>query len=235
MRAGEVITQLQTLLWPLSCAGCGKWDVALCDRCAALIYHPLRRVEHLAAPLTGRLAVWARAHACSEVSRIVWQYASGLRTDIHPQIDQAMGDGGDQWWARCASAQDGLAQTHRALMDGNQLVVTPLVPAGRQVRARQVAALAESFTCGITRASNQPRVLVRRLFSQAPLRWPRTANQLQMRSGGLEASTSQVLLLAPSLVDSQLLATASQMLRARHISVVGAIVFAPGVGAGHGQ
>lgn len=224
MQAIPITTQLQNLLWPLACAGCGRWDVALCEACEALTYQPLRRIDghHLA--LAGKLAVWARTAGSNETMRIARTYMQATRTDIHPLVDQAMAEGADQWWARCISAQDGLQPTVAKLRAGATLNLAPLP--GRRVQLRQHERLARAVAAGLRSVASPPHIRVRQLFSNRVF-----ADQLRLRKA---ARGSGATLLVASWANVRLI-QASDLLRARGIDVVGAIVFAPGVGSGHDE
>lgn len=74
------------LVVPLACAGCGAWDVVLCDACAALLAGPASRCEHAAPRLAvgedGALPVWAAAAYRGPVRDVVVGWKDRGRTDV---------------------------------------------------------------------------------------------------------------------------------------------------------
>lgn len=224
MQQTSLVTQLQNLVWPLACAGCGAWDVALCASCESLLYQPLRRIDAHHRALAGTMAVWARAAPAAASVRIANSYLRARRTDIGPLIAAAMRAGGDEFWARLAAGQDGLHAAAAQLARGGALHLVPVPPAAGQLR--QVWALAASFAAGLPAGAAQ----LQQLFC----RWPKPrVDGAHLRLRGAVASHGQVLLVAGTV--SALLVRARELLRAHNLNVVGAIVFAAGVGADHGQ
>lgn len=80
---------------PLSCAGCGAFDVTLCEPCGALLRGPVRRVEHDAPrldPVDGsRLwPVWATSAYTGPVRGVVVGWKDRGRTDLDDVLAAAV-------------------------------------------------------------------------------------------------------------------------------------------------
>ena len=86
---------LTRLAVPLSCAGCGLVDVALCATCAARLAEPARRVEH-AAPRLDRMTetapwpVWAVTAYTGGMRDLVVAWKDRGRTDLDRPLGAAM-------------------------------------------------------------------------------------------------------------------------------------------------
>lgn len=82
---------LASLLLPLGCAGCGRWDVAICSRCRNRWRVRLQRCEQDTVSLSDSehpprpgMPVWALAPYQGEARRMVLQWKNHTRTDLHP-------------------------------------------------------------------------------------------------------------------------------------------------------
>jgi predicted amidophosphoribosyltransferase len=73
-------TGLLGLVWPVSCAGCGAPDVAVCPRCRQVLAVPPRRVPVPAWPDCP--AAWAGPDYADEVSRLIVHWKDRGRHDV---------------------------------------------------------------------------------------------------------------------------------------------------------
>ena len=86
---------LTRLAVPLSCAGCGLVDIALCASCTGRLAEPARRVEH-AAPRLDRMSatppwpVWAVTAYTGDVRDLVVAWKDRGRTDLDRPLGAAM-------------------------------------------------------------------------------------------------------------------------------------------------
>ena len=128
---------------PLSCAGCGRWDVSLCEDCAALLEAAPHRVEH--ADAAAGLAVWALAAYAGPVRSLVLSWKNGAREELDRVMSRAGRRAGRQ-------VAEGLsARTVAAVSAADGLLVVP-APSGlqRRARGRLVAArLADAVALGL--------------------------------------------------------------------------------------
>ncbi|MDU0347673.1 ComF family protein [Actinomyces sp. MRS3W] len=118
---------------PLACAGCGRWDVALCEDCAALLDVAPHQVEH--ADAAGDLPLWTIAAYTGPVRALVLGWKNGSREDLGPVMSR-VGERAGQWLAGNLHT-DAVAAVEAA----GQLLVVP-APSGlrRRLRGRLVAA-----------------------------------------------------------------------------------------------
>ncbi|MFD1507363.1 ComF family protein [Georgenia yuyongxinii] len=93
VRAGAVaaLTEAAGLVVPVACAGCGRWDVALCPACRALLGAPPARCEHdapmLAGDWSGRpLPTWSLGPYRGALRSIVLAWKNHRREDIAPAV-----------------------------------------------------------------------------------------------------------------------------------------------------
>ena len=131
---------------PTSCAGCGRWETALCPRCRALLEAEPFAVEH--ADAAGDLDIGALASYTGPVRTMVLGWKNGTREDLA----EVMADSGRRlghWWALRHAPDEVWADSARG---ARVLLVVP-APSGiaRRLRGRLVAArLADAVTQGIS-------------------------------------------------------------------------------------
>ncbi|TRW43192.1 ComF family protein [Georgenia yuyongxinii] len=90
-RAVAALTEAAGLVVPVACAGCGRWDVALCPGCRALLGAPPARCEHdapmLAGDWSGRpLPTWSLGPYRGALRSIVLAWKNHRREDIAPAV-----------------------------------------------------------------------------------------------------------------------------------------------------
>ena len=126
------LSEAVRLLLPVSCAGCGRWDVALCSDCRDLLAGEPTAVEH--ADASGDLEVMAMATYAGPVRRMVLGWKNGAREDLAASM-QELGIRAGRLWARSSSDET------RAAVGSGPLLVVP-APSGwaRRIRGRLVAA-----------------------------------------------------------------------------------------------
>ena len=136
------------LVLPVSCAGCGRWDTALCPECRGLLAGDLTAVEH--ADAAGALDVRAMAAYAGPVRHMVLGWKNGAREDLAALMAETGARAG-RLWARS------LDEETRAVVGAGPLLVVP-APSGwvRRARGRLVAAaLADAGARGV--AAGWPR------------------------------------------------------------------------------
>jgi predicted amidophosphoribosyltransferase len=125
------------LLLPVVCAGCGTWDVALCDGCRSRFDGPLRRCERdapaLAAPRRGSpaaLPVWCAADYTGAARGVVLAWKGRGDREVATNMARAGRAAGMAWRRDLAAA---------GLLPRGDLVVVP-APSGwrRRVAGRLV-------------------------------------------------------------------------------------------------
>lgn len=130
---------------PTSCAGCGRWETALCPQCRELLEADPFAVEH--ADAAGDLDIWALASYTGPVRTMVLGWKNGAREDL----SEAMARSGrrlGRWWALRHPPEEVWADSPQG---ARALLVVP-APSGivRRLRGRLVAArLADALTRGI--------------------------------------------------------------------------------------
>ncbi|MDO4899412.1 ComF family protein [Actinomyces sp.] len=127
---------------PATCAGCGRWDVPLCDDCAALLTAPPHRVEHVDA--AGGMEVWALAGYTGPMRSLVLNWKNGAREDLR----EVMSAAGERAGRRLTQA---LSAEALAAASGGTMLVIP-APSGlrRRLSGRLVAAdLADAVARGL--------------------------------------------------------------------------------------
>ena len=134
------------LILPVSCAGCGRWETALCPSCRALLRAPPFAVEHAGA--AAGLPILALAPYAGPVRAMVLAWKNGRREDLSAVMEEAGAAGGGVW----AAGLDDLGRS--ALLASRGLLVVP-APSGaaRRLRGRLVAAqLADAVAPAVARA-----------------------------------------------------------------------------------
>ena len=130
---------------PTSCAGCGRWETALCPRCRALLEAEPFAVEH--ADAAGDLDIQALASYTGPVRAMVLGWKNGAREDLS-EVMARCGRRLGRWWALRHAPDELWADSPRG---ARALLVVP-APSGlaRRLRGRLVAAhLADAVTQGI--------------------------------------------------------------------------------------
>ena len=131
---------------PTSCAGCGRWETALCPRCRALLEAEPFAVEH--ADAAGDLDIQALASYTGPVRTMVLGWKNGAREDLS-EVMARSGRHLGRWWALTHAPDEVWADPPRG---ARALLVVP-APSGvaRRLRGRLVAArLADAVTRGIS-------------------------------------------------------------------------------------
>ena len=142
------------LVLPVSCAGCGRWDVELCPDCRSLLAGAPASVEH--AEAAGTLEVRAVAAYAGPVRHMVLGWKNGAREDLTGFMDET-GIRAGRLWARS------LDEETRTVVGAGPLLVVP-APSGwlRRARGRLVAApladaVARGAAAGWPRPGGAPR------------------------------------------------------------------------------
>lgn len=94
------------LLTPVACAGCGRWDVTLCDECAGALFDSPGRVDRSAPALGEGLPTWAAARYSGSTRHVVLAWKRG-RGDIEGVIAEAARALLDQWLAAAGTEVSG--------------------------------------------------------------------------------------------------------------------------------
>ena len=115
------------LLLPVSCAGCGRWETALCPSCRALLRAPPLAVER--AEAAAGLPILALAPYAGPVRAMVLAWKSGRREDLSAVMEEAGAAGGAAW----AAALGGSGR--ETLLASRGLLVVP-APSGAARRLR---------------------------------------------------------------------------------------------------
>lgn len=220
--AMTVVTDLARLVVPVECAGCGEWDVPLCQECHAAWWEPVIRVESAAPRLDidGRvpLPVWAVAELEGAVHDMVAAWKDGGRRDLDSVMCEAM--------ARMGSH---IAEAVRTVPGPIAVVPAPSRPAS--VRSRGVdlpRILAAAVTASLDRAgvpsSLQPVLTIGRGESRGSgvrQRWRSTGQSLQVHGG---APRGPVLLVDDVVTTGATLAAGVAALERMGVAVIGAAV-----------
>ena len=143
---------------PTSCAGCGRWETALCPQCRELLEAAPFAVEH--ADAADDLDIWALASYTGPVRTMVLGWKNGAREDL----SEVMARSGRHLGRRWAHAHPPTEVWTGSPEDARVLIVVP-APSGivRRLRGRLVAAhLADAVTRGIRAqwAGQTPSALV---------------------------------------------------------------------------
>ncbi|WP_232211298.1 ComF family protein [Actinomyces viscosus] len=120
---------------PTSCAGCGRWETALCPQCRELLEAAPFAVEH--ADAADDLDIWALASYTGPVRTMVLGWKNGAREDL----SEVMARSGRHLGRRWAQAHPPTEVWTGSTGDTRVLVVVP-APSGivRRLRGRLVAA-----------------------------------------------------------------------------------------------
>ena len=130
---------------PVSCAGCGCWETALCPRCRELLEGEPFNVEH--ADAAGDLDILALTTYTGPVRTMVLGWKNGSREDLAEVMAHAGRHLGRQW----AQGRPAKEIWTESLPHTPALLVVP-APSGiaRRLRGRLVAArLADAVASGI--------------------------------------------------------------------------------------
>lgn len=142
--AGRALAALRAaarLGLPAACAGCGRWEVTLCQDCRALL---AAAPEPVSADAAGDVRVHAVAAYAGPVRSLVLGWKNGAREDLDAVMDAVGAEAGESW----AAHLDG--ETRSRIVSARALLVVP-APSGpaRRLRGRLVAArLADAVALG---------------------------------------------------------------------------------------
>ncbi|MPV87721.1 ComF family protein [Georgenia ruanii] len=138
------------LVVPVECAGCGRWDVALCPDCRALLQARPERCEDdapmLAGEWTGRpLPTWSLGPYRGPLRAIVLAWKTHRRQDIAPAVLAGAAEAARTW--------AGDADLRREIVGARQVLVVPAPSGWRRRVARRlvVADLADAVGRGMAR------------------------------------------------------------------------------------
>ncbi|MHB1290308.1 MAG: hypothetical protein ACYC3U_13615, partial [Georgenia sp.] len=100
-RAGAALGAALELVLPVSCAGCGRWDVPLCARCRALLAAPPARCD-AAIPMLDRdgastLPTWSIGPYAGSLRTLVLAWKNHRRTDVAAPVHVAAAAAGRAW------------------------------------------------------------------------------------------------------------------------------------------
>lgn len=95
---GAALRGALDLVTPTACAGCGRTDQVVCERCAALLYAAPRRADTEAPLLRDGPATWAAASYAGPTRDIVLAWKRG-RADVGPVVHEAVRELVDRWAA----------------------------------------------------------------------------------------------------------------------------------------
>lgn len=125
------------LALPDECVGCGVWDVAVCDDCAAFLGGGLLRSEReapmLALPNGPLLPVWSLGDYAAPVREIVLAWKRHARSEVARVVLNALQHAARHW----------AEQQARLLPMAHELLVVP-APSGRLRRSRQLLVAADA-------------------------------------------------------------------------------------------
>jgi predicted amidophosphoribosyltransferase len=98
------LTEAAGLVLPVECAGCGRWDTVLCERCRALLRSPPARCEEDAALLAGGgtlpvLPTWSLGDYRGPLRSVVLGWKNHRRRDVAPAVLAAARQAAHTWSA----------------------------------------------------------------------------------------------------------------------------------------
>jgi predicted amidophosphoribosyltransferase len=104
MDVRAALTEAVRLVLPVECAGCGRWDVVLCEPCHALLRCPPARCEEAAALLAGGgtlpvLPTWSLGDYRGPLRSLVLGWKNHRRRDIAPAVLTAAREAARTWSA----------------------------------------------------------------------------------------------------------------------------------------
>lgn len=141
------------LALPTSCAGCGRWETALCPECAALLQASLAEVR--GAPAAEDLRVHTVLAYAGPGRALILSWKNGAREDLAPAMAAAGRRAGGQWVE--LSGWPGAVGDDEAPGPPRLLVVPAPSGIARRARGRLVAAdLADAVALGISRGIAPP-------------------------------------------------------------------------------
>ncbi|MCK6212062.1 ComF family protein [Georgenia sp. EYE_87] len=255
MDVRAALAEAAGLVLPVECAGCGRWDVVLCDRCGELLRRPPARCEEDAALLAGGgtlpvLPTWSLGAYRGPLRAIVLGWKNHRRRDVAPAVLAAARAAARTW-----SGDEDLLDLLRpgepppgATATGNDQVEVAVVPAPsgwrrRLARRLVVADLADAVARGLAagwRDGPPPGLrvgrvvvadLLRRRGGRAHQAGIGARGRVANRDGTVVALASLPPRTVAVLVDDVVttgatLAASAAALRARGTPVVGALTLA---------
>lgn len=243
---GALVAALELVL-PVSCAGCGRWDAALCADCHALLRAPPVRCD-ADVPMLDRdgapiLPTWTIGRYAGPLRTLVLAWKNHRRTDVAPAVRAAATAAARTWVPQLLEVM----RTGAPTAPPTCLVVVP-APSGwrRRVRRRFVVgtladAVGRGLAEGLGAAPDGPSPTIRRvLVVDALRRRPgRSSHQSGLgargrsanRTGGVRVLTSLPAGAVAVLVDDVVttgatLAACRDALVAGGATVAGALVVA---------
>ncbi len=159
MSVRTAATEAVSLLLPVECVGCGRWDVSLCEECEAVLRRRPVRCEQQTVLLSGAgtrpvLPTWSVGPYRGVLRAAVLGWKTHRRSDIAPRVLRAAADVAAQW-----SADPDLGEL---LGDEPCVVVVPAPSGWRRRLARRlvVADLADAVARGLASGAPGPRELL---------------------------------------------------------------------------
>lgn len=153
-RRTGALAEAGRLVLPVECAGCGRWDTALCEDCAALLRRRPRRCEQAAALLAGSgpapgLPTWSAGPYRGALRAMVLAWKNQRR----PDIETTLLAGAREMAAAWAGDPD-LRALLRAAPGTGTVLVLPAPSGTRRRLARRlvVADLAGAVAAGLARS-----------------------------------------------------------------------------------
>ncbi|MDO5726422.1 MAG: hypothetical protein Q4Q03_00685 [Bowdeniella nasicola] len=217
-----ILTTLTTLVWPLSCAGCGAWDTALCDSCHAQLYQPLRRIDHYQATTAGLVPIWS-VDTTEIGRRVIGSYLRAIRTDIGPQLCASLAHAADEWWARmCADIPEHVPVVHLMSLGRRR--------GERLGTRRQLVSAIHDGLC--TAGADTCRRIAPGILTTARRRFTQASAALML---GDQPAPQAVVLVDDELGDGRRLVAHIRAVQRAGLTVIGALVFAAGVGMSPGE
>ena len=180
VRGAQDVTRLVV---PVECPGCHRWDIVLCDECAAVLGLPATRCEWDVPRLDRMdgqvpLPVWRVARYAGPVRGVVLAWKDGGRADLTPALVAAV-----------RTSAVGLGPVLGAACAGEELRVVP-VPSTTAARRRRGADLVRLLARGVVEGLRDAGVPARVVPVLAVRRGRRDQVGLSARARGRNTSGS---------------------------------------------